>query len=238
MILRLREDDDAGQAAMDRLVRRYWPAIYAYLRRAGRDVHEASDLTQGFMATVVMERGLAASAERSRGRFRTLLLTALRNYVIEQHRHATRRRRAPSSGPVAKLGGLDVDAGEGGRYPSPEAAFNYQWSVALVRGVLERVRRECERDGLEPHWTAFEARVARPLLEGGEPPDLASILRLVDAESTAQVSNMIVTVKRRFARALRAEVASTVEDPLEVDEELRALARGLARPEGEGGGLG
>ncbi len=49
-------DQEAAADALERLVRRYWSAVYAYVRRSGRDVHEAADLTQGFVCDIIISR--------------------------------------------------------------------------------------------------------------------------------------------------------------------------------------
>lgn len=223
-------EDDRRQQAMDRLVRRYWPAIYAYIRRSDRDAHEAADLTQGFITTVLLERKLAETADRSRGRFRSFLLASLVNYLRERHRYDTRQVRSHEGKSPLPFSQLEVDVAEGARYATPEAAFVYHFSAALVRATLKRVQRECQKDGLEAHWTVFERRIVRPVLTGEDPPSLAGLAEQLGLADEAQASNLVITVKRRFAKALREEVATTVTDEAEVEQELRDILRGLERP--------
>lgn len=230
MIHALGADDERRTDAMDRLVRRYWPAIYAYVRRTGRDTHEAADVTQGFITTVLLERKLAESADRSRGRFRSFLLASLENYLRERHRHGTRQVRSPEGKSPLPFSQLEVDVAEGARYATPEAAFVYHFSAALVRAALKKVQRECLKDGLEAHWMVFDRRIVRPLLTGDDPPSLAGLAEQLGLKDEAQVSNLAITVKRRFARALKEEIATTVTDENEVDQEMRDLFRGLERP--------
>ena len=85
-------DEKAAAAALDQLVRRYWSAVYAYIRKCGSSVHEAADLTQGFVCDVMIARRLCAAADPDRGRFRTLLLSSLRNYLQQEHRRELRVR--------------------------------------------------------------------------------------------------------------------------------------------------
>ncbi len=93
MIAQAAEADEAVAGdALEQLVRRYWAAVYAYIRRTGRDVHEAADLTQGFVCDIIISRRLCDYADPQRGRFRTLLLGAVQNYLREQHRHDLRNR--------------------------------------------------------------------------------------------------------------------------------------------------
>ncbi len=222
-----RRDEPAAEDALEKVVRRYWPAVYAYVRRSGRNVHDAADLTQGFVADVILSRSLCAHADPQRGRFRTLLLTAVRNYLREKHRHDTRVRAHPRQGTLP----LDeaITAGEPAG-DTPEEAFSHQWSATLVHRVLAAVRDACLKDGLDAHWTVFEERVARPMLLGERPADYIVLVERLNLKDQSQAANMMITVKRRFVRALYAEVGETVMDPGQVDDELRELLRDLERP--------
>ena len=213
--------------ARDQLVRRYWPAVYAYIRRSGRDIHESADLAQGFVCDVVIGRNIFDHADPTRGRFRTLLLNSLKNYLREQHRNDTRQKRGGEGRrlidiDVAKLSTTDVD-----RAPTPEAAFDAQWHATLIRRVVDRVRADCLAAGLEPHWTIFEERVIRPLLLGEPRGGYAPLVQRFQLNGAGQAANMMITVKRRFARTLLEEIAQTVSDPEETEEEIRALLQTL-----------
>jgi RNA polymerase sigma-70 factor (ECF subfamily) len=231
MIADAAQHDEAAVAdAMERLVRRYWSAIYAYIRRSGRDVHEAADLTQGFVCDILISRRLCSYADPNRGRFRTLLLRAIQNYLRERHR---RERRAHLSGDSMKplpLGDADWALADAGSHDTPEEAFSYHWSAILVRQVLSTVRAGCEEDGLDTHWTVFEHRVVRPMLFNEEPAEYAVLVERLNLKDESQAANMMITVKRRFVRALFFEIGQTVSDPMQVEDELHELLRDLERP--------
>jgi RNA polymerase sigma-70 factor (ECF subfamily) len=231
MILRAAHGDEKPAAeAWEQLCRRYWPAIYAYVRHSGRDIHEAADLTQGFVCDVMVGRELLASASPDRGRFRTLLLTALKNYLIQQHRHATRQKRAPMGRKVLEWDEQEPSVISLTSDAPPDQAFAAQWSATLVRRVLEQVRGVCEAEGLTAHWAVFESRVVKPLLGGEEPVSYATLVEIHGLRDPAQAANMMVTVKRRFARALATEIGGTVADPCAVTDEMRSLLRMLEQP--------
>ncbi len=235
MIHEAAEGDTAeGAAAREKLLRRYWPAVYAYLRKSGRSVHEASDLTQAFFCEVVLTRELFGKADQGRGRFRTLLLTALKNYARERHRYDTAKRRAPEGRPPIPFSPHDLEEmeqGEGGDRGSPEEAFTAHWSAALVRQVLEGVRHQCRVKGLDTHWAIFEARIVNPLMWGTAALPYEDLVRRFDLNDRAQASNLMTTVKRRFARALRRAVAETMVtmEGQAVDDELGELLRIMER---------
>ena len=221
-----RRDEAAAGDALEKVARRYWPAVYAYVRRSGRDVHESADLTQGFVCDVILGRGLCAHADPLRGRFRTLLLTAVRNYLREKHRYDVRSRARYRAGALPLDDNLpDLEpTGE-----TPEEAFCYQWSATLIRQVLAAVRAACLDDGLEAHWTVFEQRVVRPMLFGERPAEYAVLVERLNLKDESQAANMMITVKRRFVRALYVEVGETIMDPAQADDELRELLRDLER---------
>lgn len=214
--------------AIEKLVRRYWPAVYAYIRRSGRDVHESADLTQGFVCDVILGRALFEHADPERGRFRSLLLRSLTNYLHDHHRRQRRDKRMTVDNPV-HLEHAEAAASSTAWTKSPEHAFCAQWNALLIRDVLDRTREGCLRSGQEPHWEVFEARVVRPLLHGESQVPYGQLVQRLELADAAQAANMMVTVKRRFVHTLMQTIADTVGDPLQVEEELRALVRDLER---------
>ncbi|HMN94990.1 MAG TPA: hypothetical protein PKC43_00365 [Phycisphaerales bacterium] len=228
MFGRLHGEGEGATAALDSLVRRYWTPVFAFVRRLGYDVEEASDLTQGFVADVILARRLLHRADPARGRFRSLLVVSLRNYVRAQER--TRRRRAPlrQRGRSATDPQLDVDPPDASA-ATPEAAFEQAWSRTLMLAVLRRVEAECRRDGLTRHWALFEARIVNPIMRGTDPIDYGTLAESTGLPDAAHAANLVVTVKRRFARALREEIASTVFDATEIEAELVEIVAMMER---------
>src|SRR6478609_8864918 len=96
LIARVREEDCQGKRpAMDELLRRYLPALRVHLTiRCAGSKEEIEDLIQGFIASRILESKLVESAAQERGRFRTLLLTSLDRYVIDQRRRANAKKRS------------------------------------------------------------------------------------------------------------------------------------------------
>ena len=85
-------DETSRTRALEELCRTYWYPVYAFVRRQGHDVPDAQDLTQGFFAHV-LSRDMFAAAQREKGRFRSFLLGALKNYLgYEARKQATIKR--------------------------------------------------------------------------------------------------------------------------------------------------
>lgn len=180
-----------------------WGAIYAYIRQAGRSDEHARDLTQGFIADVLLGRGLLAKLDERRGQFRTLLLSAVRNYLADAYRHDHAARRHPGAGRVVATPGDAHDDGLVDRAtPAPDAAFNRAWVATLVRDAAAGLQAECLASGREAAWDIFERRVLRPMLEGAEPPPYEALVARWNLRAPTQVSNTIVAMRRAFASHL------------------------------------
>src|SRR5262245_51682907 len=97
----------ASDQALEALCRVYWFPLYAFARRRLDDPHRAQDLTQDFFARV-LEKNILATAQPERGRFRSFLLTAFKNFLANE---AAKDRTAKRGGgrPVLPL---DFQAGD------------------------------------------------------------------------------------------------------------------------------
>jgi hypothetical protein len=222
LIQEIRSGEDKDRALIGLMLERYWKPIYCYLRRKGYDNEQAKDLTQGFLHEVVLNRNLVQKADRSRGRFRSLLLTALNRYLVNVKEGERARTRIPSD----KLVSLEmVDPPE--LYMITESNldhfYHYVWVSALLDHVLSAVQASCEQDGLQIHWRVFEDRVVRPILQGSVSPSLSEVCRKHGIQDEKKASNMLVTVKRRFQAALKEYVRTTVASDKHIQAELTEI---------------
>jgi RNA polymerase sigma-70 factor (ECF subfamily) len=215
------------------LLKKYWKPVYCYLHRKGYDNEQAKDLTQGFFQEVVLGRSLVEHTERSRGRFRTFLLTALQQYVAGVYRKQATQKRMPKG----ELLGLDeIDPSEMPEAParfSPEESFHYAWAAQLLDRLFEEVEAKCRADGKILHWQIFQYRVLQPIIENTDPPSLTEICQMHGIDSPSKASNMIVTVNRRFRATLKRYIRRSVVHDSDVDSEfgelMQVFARGRAR---------
>jgi RNA polymerase sigma-70 factor (ECF subfamily) len=207
------------------LVRRYWKPVYCFLRQRGCDNEKAKDLTQGFFVEVVLQGKLVRHADRAKGRFRTFLLAALENYVVDMHRGEHARKRMPSGG-LASLDASDpVILPSEIQDRSPSDAFQYAWARELVNEALVELETEYRQCGREAHWLAFFARVIRPILDDQPSPPLPELCEHFGIENEVKASNMITVAKRRFRSILTNLARKSVESGEDVEEEITELMR-------------
>ena len=214
---------DTDKALIGLLLDRYWKPVYCYLRHKGYDNERAKDLTQDFFHEVVLNRNMVQRAQQCKGRFRSFLLHALNQFLIDRTRQRQALKRIPRDRLVS-LDSLDPEAvPQTISHVGPEDSFNYAWKTALLDRVLSEVEEGCRRQGMEIHWNVFRDKVVRPILENVEVPSLTEICARYAVEDEAVASNMIITAKRRFQSELRKHIRNTVLSENQVDEELSEI---------------
>jgi RNA polymerase sigma-70 factor (ECF subfamily) len=228
-ILAARQGDPAAieaRTAMAELCRAYWYPLYAFIRRRGHDPEAAQDLTQEFFARL-LEADFLAGVDRAKGKFRAFLLAACTHFLANQRDFLRARKR----GGGRRI--LSIDAGDAeGRYHlepahrlTPEALFTRRWALTVLALALDRLRDEHRAAGAA-QLERFE--VLRATLTGdcGRVPyaDLAARLGLT--EGAVQVA--VHRLRRRYREVLRESIAATLEDPADVDDEIRDLFAALA----------
>ena len=218
----------ASQEELGALLAVYWGPVYAYIRRRGHDREAASDLTQGFFTQVLLERDFLVSADRALGRFRSYLLTALRRYVIDEHRREHGRSGQRPSVTIPTEQEVLV-AAEPDESDDPVRAFDRQWATTTLNLATDRVQAYCRRRGLDAHWAVYEARILRPVCSGCEPVAVDELAREHGIRG-AEVYSMLNTVKRKIRNTLESVIMETLEDPEDLGAELAELRCVLSSP--------
>jgi DNA-directed RNA polymerase specialized sigma24 family protein len=228
-------DRDKNRALIELLIKKYWKPVYCYLYRRGYQNEEAKDLTQGFFQEVVLGRKLIDKADRTKGRFRSFLLTALNHYLINIHHREAAKKHIPRekilSMEIADISSLPQAISS----LTPEDSFTYAWVSSMLEQVLADVKAECEKDGKVVHWQVFRDRILLPIMKGSEPPALEAICDKHGISNAVKASNMIVTVKRRFQALLQQHIRNSVMSEREAEEELKEIRRFLPKVAQDGG---
>ena len=221
-------ENPRARAALAELCRLYWRPIFSFVCRRGYSVEDAQDLTQDFFV-MMLEGNWLRHADPSRGRFRSLLLKSLQNFLNDalEKKHARKRgggaefvswddwmAEAPSQ--------LTVSAHALEEWPA-ERLFDLRWAATVVEQALRRLREECESQG---RLRAFET--LRSCLAAEREDVSYSALSSTLGVPEATVKRLVHRLRQRYRSLLRDEVAETVADPAEVDDEIRHLCGVLA----------
>ncbi len=212
-------DSPQATEALEQLCRTYWYPLYAYVRRRGYNPEDSEDLTQEFFARFLAGKYLA-SVERGRAKFRSYLLGALNHFLADAWDHAHRAKR----GGGQPLQALDMQSGES-RYAlepaqelAPDRLFDRRWALTVLDQVLRRLRREYEQSGKGRLFEKLSVLLPGDA-EANPYGELARDLGM--SENAVRVA--VHRLRRRYGQLFSSEVAHTVADPAEIQDEMRYL---------------
>jgi RNA polymerase sigma-70 factor (ECF subfamily) len=219
-----RKSSPNSDRALADLCQSYWYPLYAYVRRRCQSREDAEDLTQGFFEKFLAKNYLEGlNAER--GKFRAFLLASLKHFLANEWDKAGRQKRGGGSQHLS----LDWQQADERfhvvppDHASPDRLFDREWAITLLEQVVERLRSECTADG---RAELFEQ--ARGYLMLGEAliPYSEAAAKLGLEEGAVRVA--VHRLRKRYRQLLRDEIAQTINDPAQVQEELRSLQAALA----------
>ncbi len=230
VVLRAKSDNAPEAAtALSSLCETYWTPVFALIKRGGRCLADTEDLTQQFFARFLAKEQYRL-AMRERGRFRSFLLTAVKNFLINERERASAQKRGGGRIPES----LDELVPEGDRARiepaderTAELLFEQSWALTLLAKVRDQLANEYSVEGKAERFAELEK-----FLPGEDSADTyaKAAARLGVAEGT--IKSDMHRLKRRYRELLRAEIAHTVETAEEVDDELRHLMAVLSQPRG------
>jgi RNA polymerase sigma-70 factor (ECF subfamily) len=222
VVLHAREPDseESARQALSGFCEAYWPPLYSFLRHRGHPSADAQDLVQSFFAHLLEENTLSR-ADRQKGRLRTFLLGSLENFLCNEYDRA----RALKRGGGRQILSIDEHLPEAEAamlatvHLSDAACYDLVWASNIVSRAWQTLQNAFEAEG-KAEWL----EELRPFVAGGSarPPsqeEAAARLRVPIATLRTWLSRL----RQRFRESLRSEVASTVSDPEDVDQELRHL---------------
>jgi RNA polymerase sigma-70 factor (ECF subfamily) len=213
-----------AQAALAALCETYWYPLYAFIRRQGHSMEDARDLTQEFFARL-LEKDYLGSVDQEKGKFRSFLLACCKHFLANERDKSRAQKRGGGREPLS----FDADAAESRYTAEPshnltaEKLFERRWALVLLQNVLARLRVEQERAGKGPHFDQLKVFLA------GE-RGAQRYAQVAEALGTT-VGALKVAVHRlrgRYRELLGEEIARTVNDPADVETEIRNLFAALS----------
>ena len=227
LVLRARGESPAAQAALSELCEAYYAPVAAFIRFAGRDEEAARDLSQEFFARLLAGHGLDC-VERGRGRFRSFLLGAVKHFLADQHDRAQAAKRGGGQTLVSIEAGSGTNTTTEFQIPdpagsAPDTVFDRQWAQTLVERAVNLLAGEFATAG-KPEQ--FETLKPWLLGEINALSQAHAASRLGMTEGAAKVA--IHRLRRRFRELVKGEIARTVGDAAQVQEELQYLVEVLS----------
>jgi RNA polymerase sigma-70 factor (ECF subfamily) len=222
LVLRARQSNptETAREALSNFCEAYWPPLYAFVRRRGHASAEAQDLVQSFFAHL-LEQNTLSRADQEKGRLRTFLLGSLQNFLCNEYDRTQRLKRGGGHRivsidehlPEAEASMMDT------AHLSDSRGYDLMWASNIVKRTWQHLQNAFEAEG-KAEW--FE--VLRPFLDGSgrTPPNQEEAAEKLGVP-VATLRTWLWRLRQRYREALRMEVASTVSDPSDVDQELHYL---------------
>ncbi|MCY2951601.1 MAG: sigma-70 family RNA polymerase sigma factor [Planctomycetota bacterium] len=209
----------AAEEAMGQLCRKYWYPLYVYVRRRGCQPEDAADLTQEFFARL-LEKKYLGLADPQRGRFRSFLLTSLRCFLDDEWGRA----RTITRGGGRRIIPFELEQAED-RYRrepaddlTPEIVYERRWAVTLLSEVMDLLHRQYAAAGKDALFEALQT-----FAWGADTSLSYADVAVQLAMTEGAVKTAVYRLRGRYRQVLCGEIAQTVADPADVDDEVRRL---------------
>ncbi len=220
-----RDESRSGAEALEELCRTYWYPIYGYIRGRGYSAEDAQDLVQAFFERF-LEKNYLGSVNAERGKFRSFLLASVNHFLSNE----LDRARAQKRGGGQAIESLDEQDAEG-RYlrepveaQTPESLFERAWAETVLASVLNRLREESNAGGRPDRFEVLKVFLVD---DKGALSFAEAAVQLSVTE--ASVKSFVRRMRMRYRELFREELGKTVEDPAQIEEELRHLVTVLQR---------
>lgn len=219
LVLRANPQSTEGRAALEELCAAYYQAVFVFLRRMGFADDVARDHAHSFFAHL-LGRGFPG-ADPQRGRFRSYLLGAVKYFVGDLIDHARREKRG--GGTRHESIDSEDDGSPALKVCDPAAAvmpevFDREWAVVVMNRAVS---------ALAASHDAERFAVLRPWLMGDACDSQANGAAMLGmSEGAFKVA--VHRLRKQFRELLRHEVAQTLDEVTDVDDELRYLCSVLA----------
>ncbi|HZJ15627.1 MAG TPA: sigma-70 family RNA polymerase sigma factor [Chthoniobacteraceae bacterium] len=213
-----------GRQALSELCAAYYEPVVAFLR-SGRDPDAAREIAHEFFAHL-LEKPNLGGAEPGRGRFRNYLLGALKHHLSHRREHDARQKRGGRAEIIPLDAGTDtspgVDPGDPHTLP-PDREFDRQWALHVLRRATDALADEWCEAGKADEFSALQ-----PFIGGEAASGALTALAAARGESPATLRKTVSRMRQRFRQHMKLQLAPTLAESADVDDEMRALLAALS----------
>lgn len=215
------EEKPGAKEALNKICASYWEPLFAFVRRQGYGIEDSEDLTQQFLARL-LQKNRISMADPKRGRFRTFLLSSMKNFLANEWAKSNREKR----GGGYKFFSLEREDTELPRFePSdqrtPETVYEERWAATIMSRTMAMLRDE---QAGRTDW--FE--LLKEFIWGSQQGSIQELAKTLGSTEGA-VRVAVHRLRSRYKALLRSEISKTVAHPEEVNEELRYLIEVVSR---------
>ena len=195
---------------LDEWCHRYVAPAREYLGALGCAPNDVEDMIQDFLHRLLRKGPAEALPEKLDGSFRAYFKQSLKNFLTDQRRAASAKRRGGGS---TALDVTEMELENEGH--GPDVAFDRAWVTRVMELAAEKLEREFLGGDREEFFQA-----AAPLLDGRRPPQgLAEKFGMSDVAFRAALYRLRI----RYRALIESELRETVGDQTSFETEMRHL---------------
>ncbi|MEZ6095868.1 MAG: sigma factor [Pirellulaceae bacterium] len=205
----------SGGQSMTLMIERYGPAIKRYLLASLRNEEAADEVFQEFALRLV--RGDFRNANEHKGRFRSLIKTALYHLIVDWHRKQAKRHKLQSNADVEFVYCEDSEI--------LDEPFSVAWREVLLQNAWSRLL-QLQKATSKPYYSVLKLRVDHPEFS------TTRLQELFEQEGYGEFSKTAFRVflhraRKRFATLLVEQVRESMESPTDDELEAELIELGL-----------
>lgn len=216
-IVRQAHEGETNMAnAQAKLIDQYGPAIKRYLLGSMRNEDAASEVFQEFALRLV--RGDFRNADSHKGKFRSMIKTALYRLMMDYYRRTKKQNKLQSAALIEDV------ASDSQVLNSTEGSFSLAWRQSLLEESWARLELLQQQTG-RPYHSVLRARVDHPQMTTKQLYESLSDEPSIPVESAFRV--FVHRARKRFAAILLDQVIESLENPSDEEIELELIELGL-----------
>jgi RNA polymerase sigma-70 factor (ECF subfamily) len=209
-----------AQEALEKVCRTYWRPLYSFVRRQGLQAEDAQDLVQEFFAGLLRRQNFKM-IRQEKGRLRSYLLVSLKRFLANKRQRANHGRRCQGGSliPLDELLASECCDSNLAEHLSPDALYERRWVLTVLDEVLVRLEDEYRTAGK----SALFDRMKESLVGDAHGPLQSEVAAELGMTENG-VNQAFHRFRQRYRFLLREEIAATVAQPGEIEDELRYFA--------------
>src|SRR5215216_5848504 len=219
VVLEAQGESPAAQRALEILCRTYWRPLYGFARKQGLGREEAQDVVQDFFARLLEHRNLD-TVRREKGRLRSYLLVSLKRFLASERQRAAGAKRYETGPhiPLDEVLDSEVADFELAETWSADRLYERHWALLVLERVLGRLESEYQAAGKAALFDQLKEFLVG---ERGRPTQAEIATQLGMTENA--VKQAFHRLRQRYRALLHEEIAHTVAQPGDVEDEVRHL---------------
>ena len=215
--------EESAKKALGEVFEAYWYPLYVFARQSGRSREQSEDLVQGFFERLIAHSSMT-SVEPGKGKLRSFFMASFKKHLADAWRRDSAIKRGGGKATLSIEGDIAEEQfqSETRKELTPEQIYDRRWALTVLDRVMQRLR-----DSYASRNQGERFDLLKDYLEpkSGQSTYAEAAARLDLTENAFQQA--VFRLREKYRELLENEIADTVGDSDQVQDELRYLIAAL-----------